>query len=107
MSYQASIEHQFEFIQKNWVNSPKFPGDESVSTEAPDVGIDPIIGQNSKRTGGGFAIKWGETADIKTASFEQFVHLRGGEYFFAPSMQFLKRIDEVNKINSQNEPLIQ
>ncbi len=101
MSYQASIENQFEFIQKNWANSPKFPGDDLENPKSTDIGIDPIIGQNKERTGGDFATKWGDPSSFKSASFEQFVHLKGGEYFFAPSMLFLKKVDTINKPQDQ------
>lgn len=97
MSYQASIANQFEFIQKQWVNSPKFPGDK----KGADVGIDPILGQNEVRTGGEFAARWGDPSSLKPATFDQFVHLKGGEYFFAPSMHFLKNLATKHKSENQ------
>ncbi len=88
MSYQRSIETQFEFIQKAWVNNPEFP---SFGSTKPD-GIDPIIGQGPGSRTGEFATTWADPTTLKQASFEQFIHLKGGEYFFTPSMSFLKNI---------------
>ncbi len=87
MSYQASISNQFEFIQNQWVNEPSFPHSED--------GIDPIIGQAARKDKGIFASKWGDSSTLKRAGFEQFVHMKGGDYFFAPSMSFLKNIDTI------------
>lgn len=81
MSYQRSIADQFEFIQKLWVNNPNFP--------QAGVGIDPTIGQ-----GGNTPLpvqKWPKVWDDLAAGtvdfdFRDFVVMRGGEYFFAPSL---------------------
>jgi Dyp-type peroxidase family len=85
MSYQASIANQFEFIQRSWANDPNFP--------SPNAGSDPIIGQgmNSK---GKLAANYGVAtpASLKTVEFGRFVTMKGGEYFFAPSIPFLKNI---------------
>jgi Dyp-type peroxidase family len=89
MSYQASIEHQFEFIQKFWANSVGFPND--------STGVDPIIGQSvadapaSDRT---YKLPqtYGTPLPDVPATFDQFVTMKGGEYFFAPSITFLKSL---------------
>jgi deferrochelatase/peroxidase EfeB len=86
MSYQASIQNQFEFIQQFWANSVNFPG--------AATGIDPIIGQSA--TGNpadriyAFPEVYGSPLPAVTADFDQFVTMKGGEYFFAPSITFLK-----------------
>ena len=96
MCFGSSIEHQFAFMQKDWANKPEFvrglrPGE--INT-----GIDPVIGQAAA----GSSIepqKWraayGEIADGDAEpdvefDFHGFVKMRGGEFFFAPSMAFLK-----------------
>lgn len=84
-SYQANLSNQFEFIQKNWVNKNKFPFDNS--------GIDPIIGQRGDNVSTGkFAVEYGAIQSLKTGSFGHFVTLKGGEYFFAPSIPFMKSL---------------
>lgn len=85
MSFQSSIEAQFEFIQ----------------TEASKGDcIDLIIGQEDGNRTGKYATKWNEAKSIVPAkeAFPNFVHLKGGEYFFAPSLPFLKSLgkDENN-----------
>ena len=83
MSYQASIGNQFEFIQQNWVNNPGFP-------HAND-GSDPILGQGIV-SNGKFAVKYGVAGSKIAKPFNSFVTLKGGEYFFAPSVKFLKAL---------------
>jgi len=95
MCFQNSIRNQFAFMQRNWVNDEGFPPSNSVTT-----GIDPIIGQappDQTPTPQKWRPQWGvsEAADPagdepKDFSFHGFVRLKGGEFFFAPSMPFLK-----------------
>lgn len=82
MCYGSSIANQFAFIQKNWVNAPDF-----VKT---GVGIDPIIGEGAP-TSQDWPVAWGAPA-TKPVGFEGFVTLKGGEYFFAPSLPFLRTL---------------
>ncbi|MGA0558746.1 Dyp-type peroxidase [Larkinella sp. VNQ87] len=91
MSYQASIENQFEFIQKSWANNSKFPNFDPQKLD----GLDPIIGQGLPRVEGTYATKYGDLSTLKSAAFGQFVHMKGGEYFFAPSMNFLENVDRL------------
>jgi Dyp-type peroxidase family len=83
MSYQASIEDQFQFMQTKWVNSEGFP--------KANVGVDPIIGQlgTLPQT---WLPKFGSTAGPKKNLFHGFVTLKGGEYFFTPSVSGLKNL---------------
>ncbi|ADB42395.1 Dyp-type peroxidase [Spirosoma linguale] len=101
MSYQNSITTQFELIQSQWANNQRFP--HTTSGHINHDGIDSIIGQalaqspdeQNPRGDGAYAAEWGNSLTQQRASFAQFVHLKGGEYFFAPSMSFLKRIDKL------------
>lgn len=80
MACQASIVEQFEFSQANWANDEGFV--------LGHTGIDPLAGQ-------GGAVKhshhagWG---DAQAPTLQQrmagFVTLKGGAYFFAPSLAF-------------------
>lgn len=84
-SFQASITDQFEFIQKSWANNADFPGS--------GTGIDPLIGQGTEA--GSRDYVWpdsraGTGTGTKKASFEAMVTMKGGEYFFAPSIDVLK-----------------
>ncbi|WP_395061239.1 Dyp-type peroxidase [Flavobacterium sp.] len=90
MSFQSSITNQFEFIQKQWVNDENFPNNKN--------GIDPVIGQNNKGniSLGVFPLEYGETSpsNFTIAPFESAVTMKGGEYFFAPSIPFLEGLFE-------------
>ena len=70
VSYQASIEGQFEFIQSQWVNKDEFP-------QAGD-GRDPIISQDTETAN--FAI-----TPAHHLSLARWVTTSGGEYFVSPS----------------------
>lgn len=100
MCFQSSIANQFAFIQKSWVNAEDFV--------KRGTGIDPVLGQ-VHRPGPGippptkqkWPVQWGPQPDkanprrtqppeTKPFSFGGFVTMKGGEFFFAPSIPFLK-----------------
>jgi Dyp-type peroxidase family len=101
MCYQSDIAGQFEHIQKEWCNW--------------DHGLDLVVGQrdpavqlpseaekrnsewpkvwaNSEDEKTEPLAKWPNQKVLKNFNFEQYVTLMGGEYFFAPSIGFLKKI---------------
>jgi Dyp-type peroxidase family len=96
LCFQSDINNQFNFMQASWANQNNFV--------KVNVGNDPIIGVTS----GGEASpdvagnrqwikKWGEPEaiaekDILKDGFKIWVHMKGGEYFFAPSISFLKNL---------------
>jgi deferrochelatase/peroxidase EfeB len=113
LAYQTSIEDQFEFITKNWVNNPDFkePSDRTVNPPNPPNprepnergGHDPIIGQNN--TPGEnrireFTIAFTDGAGNRTAvrvntddgagNGLDWVIPTGGGYFFSPSIHALQ-----------------
>ncbi len=89
MAYQANISNQFEVTQQFWANEATFPPD---TAGVAKPGLDPVIGQGGSRMFTQRAT-WNDPASItKSLEFENFVHLRGGEYFFAPSISTLKAI---------------
>ncbi|HEX9926932.1 MAG TPA: Dyp-type peroxidase [Pyrinomonadaceae bacterium] len=92
MCFQESIRNQFAFMQRFWVNNEGFPPKNPTTT-----GIDPIIGQGgASPTPQKWRPEWGGTAPTPPGSeskdflFQGFVRLKGGEFFFAPSIPFLK-----------------
>ncbi|MCY7452844.1 Dyp-type peroxidase [Bacillus altitudinis] len=78
VSYQTSIEEQFEFISRHWANSIILPE---------KGGEDPIIGQkNNPRT------RSVEVNGHQVKLMNDFVITTGGEYYFQPSITALKSI---------------
>lgn len=97
MSYQAHIGKQFEFIQNNWANHGHIAGR--------NIGPDGVIGQLSPLPSGlpfkpaqpdlqprRLPTQWGNAVDPATPdiSFGGFVKNKGAEYFFTPSISFLR-----------------
>ena len=91
MCFQQNVEDQFEFIQRTWADNEHFPtGIPTLGVFQKDTGDDPLIGQN-KDESQRWPKSWGDKdAGKKTFNFESAITLEGGEYFFAPSMAFLK-----------------
>lgn len=95
MAYMASLEDQFEFTQKSWANNAQFAGNIGEAMHPP-TGIDPVIGQaaGNPTTTREHTYRDGHTPGSQPIlhTFEQFVHMKGGEYFFAPSLSFLRSV---------------
>jgi Dyp-type peroxidase family len=84
MAYQADIELQFAAIQRDWF-SAYFPG--------VNVPVDILSG----RATGTQSIPWVATYNAKPTTrydFPASVRFLGGEYFFTPSLSFLRRLDQ-------------
>ena len=80
LCYQTSIERQFEFITRQWVNDPDAPG--------AGGGQDPIIAQAARtRT---FALPGGRPDHLSL--MQRFVITTGGAYLFQPSVSALYRL---------------
>ena len=86
MAYNVSLARQFVFTQASWADNPGF--------QAPNTGIDPIIGQGVVAgPGPQWSKDWDDPASATQAfDFHGFVTMRGGEYFFAPSLTFFKTL---------------
>jgi deferrochelatase/peroxidase EfeB len=82
----ANIERQFEFIQNAWLVSAKFDG---MSDEA-----DPLLGNRAQFPAGfstnSFTAPQGEGSCRRYAGLPGFVTVRGGAYFFLPSLRALR-----------------
>lgn len=95
--YQGDIWEQFEFIQRRWSNNPFFLQPEKSKKPGYDAtGLDPVIGQAHPQAKGAahpaanWPKGWGnETTKVDT-QLANFVTMKGGEYFFSPSMSFLR-----------------
>lgn len=84
MSYQGSIQNQFEFVVKTWVNLPNSPHDSD-----PPTGQDPLIGQGSAPR----FVRLPHDPDAADEKFtlpdETWVVMTGGGYFFTPPVSAL------------------
>jgi Dyp-type peroxidase family len=76
----TSIATQFEKIQHDWLNNPQFAGlfDER----------DPLLGQRSE--GGRAMTLQSRPANLRFPSLGEFITVRGGAYFFLPSIRALR-----------------
>jgi len=88
MCFQSSIRKQFAFMQRSWANNQDF------ATGA--VGIDPIIGQIDHEGGEPVSqidqpwlAEWNGEGPRTPSFFGHFTQMRGGEFFFAPSIPYL------------------
>ncbi len=76
----SDIERQFEFVQQTWINNPVFGG---LNGE-----VDPLVGYVDK----GDAIMTVPADPLRTRvhNIRRFVTVKGGAYFFLPSMRALR-----------------
>jgi Dyp-type peroxidase family len=87
MAYNHSIGEQFRFTQQIWANNTNFP-----TKPVGAHGLDPVIGQGANRPGEQKLPKaWDDATagTLDTEPFGGFVAMKGGEYFFSPSLTFL------------------
>ena len=77
----ANIERQFEFVQQTWIDNPSFNGlyDER----------DPIFGQAGGGAVGPMTIPR-RPVRRRLGGLGGFVTVRGGAYFFLPSLRALR-----------------
>ena len=76
----SDIERQFEFVQQTWINNPVFAG--------LDGEVDPLVG-NLKKGDAIFTVQ-AEPLRHRVHNLSRFVVVKGGSYFFLPSIRALK-----------------
>jgi deferrochelatase/peroxidase EfeB len=86
---QADLKKQFEFVQCQWANSSNHP--------KPRAGKDPVIGQSPNGSFPHLRFPNGSAdGGSKPFEFHSYVTMKGGEYFFAPSITFLRNLANRN-----------
>jgi deferrochelatase/peroxidase EfeB len=83
----ANITRQFEFVQNAWLMSTKFDG---LTEES-----DPLLGNRQPLAGcdtGNFSIPLEDRLPRRLSGVPQFITVRGGGYFFLPSLRALRYI---------------
>jgi Dyp-type peroxidase family len=89
LCFNTSIDRQFEFVQQQWCNNPKFAGQNSdvdalIGARPPlkAIGIDPAA----------FTIQSdvGEELERRALNLQRFVRLVGSAYFFMPSLPAIR-----------------
>ena len=88
MAYNNDIGNQFKFTQRFWANANNFPGGKANTNN----GMDPVIGQATTPGDQRMPTVWDDTSkpDDLTCAFSGHVQMKGGEYFFSPSLPYLK-----------------
>ncbi|SDM30576.1 Dyp-type peroxidase [Nonomuraea jiangxiensis] len=85
MAFNSSLVDQFEFTQQQWADNPDF--------ERPATGHDPVIGQGDRDIKVTYPKAWGKPEMSEPqAQVAQTVTMKGGEYFFAPSLAYLRNL---------------
>lgn len=86
LCFNADIGRQFEFVHHTWLNNQKFSGlyDE----------LDPIVGAPHPRHRDGQGIFTIQATPLRRrlAGVQRHVHIRGGAYFFLPSINAVRAL---------------
>jgi Dyp-type peroxidase family len=89
----ANILRQFEFVQNSWMMNTKF--------DALTEQSDPLLGNRAKIAGcpfsNTFSLSQQEGVRARVMDMPQFVTVRGGAYFFLPSISALRYLAGVNR----------
>ncbi len=89
MAFNSDLVDQFEFTQHSWANNARFPDPHG----EPNPGLDQVIGQGEgSRPPATWPRVWGEEEGQEVPAMAQAVTMKGGEYFFMPSLSFLRSL---------------
>jgi Dyp-type peroxidase family len=91
MCLNANLARQYEFVQHTWANNPTFNG----LRDEPD----PLIGPRPGK--GTFFTTPARPVRRRYADLPQFVHVRGGAYFFLPGIRALRYLAEAQPIRER------
>ncbi|MEV6302532.1 hypothetical protein AB0M02_24170 [Actinoplanes sp. NPDC051861] len=93
-AYMASIDDQFEFVQRKWAGDPGFPASTLAKyrrgAEGRIDGLDPVLGANAETAGQTLTPQ--VLRGIPAAAFGGFVTTTGSVYAFAPSRRALRQL---------------
>ncbi len=95
MAYNSDIANQFVFSQATWANNNAFP---NRPADNDNSGIDPIIGQGDRfPQDQKIPNEWNDIGqgENNNVDFGGFVKMKGGEYFFSPSIPFLTQLSPI------------
>jgi len=82
VAINANIRRQFEFVQQTWINNEKFGGLYDNK--------DPLIADNDANDGNNIMTIQAQPVRKRVPGVPRFVQVRGGGYFFLPSIKALK-----------------
>jgi Dyp-type peroxidase family len=101
-AYMASIEDQFEFLQRRWANDPEFPTStlarfqHAAGKSRTVAGLDPVVGDDA----GVARRRFGKriSRDIPPLALGGFVTTTGAVYAFAPSIPALRQLAQGSQL---------
>lgn len=94
LCFQSNIFDQFMTIQKIWANQRDFA--------QYGAGVDAVVGQGEEDIKEqNWPKQWGKNDNV-SFHFANFVTMKGGEFFFAPSISFLKTIESCSGAERSN-----
>ena len=88
----ADIDRQFEFVQQTWLNNPKFNGLYNDK--------DPLLGDND---GSGQMTIQRQPVRQRLTNLPRFVSVKGGGYFFLPSISALCFLAQIKNLYTQQQ----
>jgi Dyp-type peroxidase family len=101
-AYMASIEDQFEFLQRRWANDPEFPTStlsrfqQSAGKGGKVAGLDPVVGDDATVARRRFGKR--VSRDIPPVALGGFVTTTGAVYAFAPSIGALRQLAAATRL---------